>query len=138
MSALPIVAQGSRVPQANLVAFESMLSAADEATEFFMNTKSHAGEYATSDESATGVLNAVIDTIAALSNTQPPPRPCSRHTMVSWVSHTVLNIRDQAVARAVEANATTPPMNPEAIASCMELISKLNSSIGGLRSHQSV
>lgn len=119
----------TRLSAAELVKFESMLAAADDSIDACMNARS---ERCTepSETQAGELLRVAVDTVAALTNTTAPPSFESKSAVVAWISSAVLEMRNREVALAVAAGNTVS-LNPAAVGVCMELISKLNSAIGG-------
>jgi hypothetical protein len=83
-----------------------------------------------SGDLATGVLQAVVQAVAALTDATPPVSLQSKHSAVAWINSALPDMRNRAVDKAV-TNNFTHGMDPQSIATCMELVSNLNSVIGG-------
>ena len=132
LSHLPVAVHGqavSRLSQSELLQFEGMLATADDTLEACMIARSVC-RLPASDDTATGVLQAVIDAVCALTNAPPPTSLQSKHSAVVWINSALLEMRNRAVDKAV-TNNFTHGMDPQSITTCMELVSKLNSVIGG-------
>ena len=135
LSVLPISVHGqavSRLSQADLLQFECMLATADDSIDACMNARTErtGGRwlYEADDATAAGILQSVLDTISALTGEQTPIIQ-TRQSAVAWVSQSVLGLRDRAVDAAAQGNLATG-MNPSMVSACMELITKLNTTIG--------
>jgi hypothetical protein len=134
LSALPVAVHGgqamSRLSQADLLHFESMLATADNALETSMKSRAARRTIEYMEEgSAQEVLKSMADAVCALTNAPPPTSLTSKQDAVAWVYRALLPWRDRAVRDATQA-VSTPGMSAEALTACMELISKLNTTIG--------
>ena len=131
LAALPIATHGqavSRLSQADLLHFESMLATADDSIEACMRARARTAIPAR-DDSASAVLQAVVDAIAAVTDAPPPTNMASKTGAVAWVSSAIVEARDRAVRKATQ-NSMAPGMDPQTVGACMELISKLNNALG--------
>ena len=105
-----------------------MLRTADDALEASMNARA-AQQLPESEDGARAVLQAVVDTLTALTNSAPPTGLQTKQAAVQWVNSSVMEWRQKAIERATTANCG-PCMDPTTMATCMELITKLNATIG--------
>lgn len=131
LATLPIAVHGqavSRLSQADLVQFENMLATADDTVEACMRARA-APILPESNDSAHGVLQAMVNAVTAVTDAQPPGSMASKTSAVAWVSTAILQARDRAVQKATE-NSMAPGMDPHTVGTCMELISKLNNALG--------
>ena len=139
MSSLPMVVHTDatgRLSHSELLQFESLLSTADDAMASCMETRS---QYAllqntkdTDNNTSSAILHSVLETIGVLTG-ESVPVINTRHAAVAWVSQSILAMRNVAVETASQSKLT-PGMDPAMVASCMELITQLNTRMGGSHS----
>ena len=79
-----------------------------------------------------GNLHAVLAAVAAASHTStPPPLPtASKSELVTWTLLSITTARNEAVRVATEKNVV-PGMDSNHVATCMELMVRLNQAMGG-------
>lgn len=119
----------SRLSTSELVQFESLLSTADDTLDACMRARTEPSRNS-DDDSSKALFQVAIDTISALTNAPLPGSLSSKTDVVNWISRSVLEMRNREVELATRTNGTVG-MNPAAVAVCMELITKLNTAIGG-------
>lgn len=120
----------SRLSTADLAQFETVLATADEAIEACMNANASVHVPVT-DEGTVGVLKSVVNTVRAVTGATPPASLDSKEELCKWTARAIYEFRDRAVNAAVTNNLTRG-MPPEQMSACLELIEKLNRTIGGV------
>lgn len=136
LTALPVAVHHqavTRLSQAELVQFESMLATADDSIESVMRAREgmYDDELDDGDEAgARAIVQSMVEAMAALTETPPPVIFKDKTTAVNWVYRTMISWRDRDRQEVMKGNHV-PGMSAETIATCMELITKLNTSIGG-------
>ena len=86
----------------------------------------------TDNNTSSAILQSVLETIGVLTG-ESVPVINTRHAAVAWVSQSILAMRNVAVETASQSKLT-PGMDPAMVASCMELITQLNTRMGGSHS----
>ena len=132
LSALPVAVHGqavTRLSQAELVQFETMLATTDDTLEACMEARETRERWPASEEASRAVLQCMTDAICALTGVAPPTTLVNKHEAVAWLHRSLLQWRDSELDNASKRRRTNG-MNPAALLECMELISKLNSTIG--------
>lgn len=132
LSALPVAVHGqamTRLSQAELVQFESMLATTDDTLEACMEARETRERWPVEEGSSRAVLQSMTDAICALTGVAPPTTLVNKHEAVSWVHRSLLQWRDSEVDHASKRRRTNG-MDPASLLECMKLISKLNSTIG--------
>lgn len=135
LSTLPVIIHEqstARLSQTELTHFETMLATADDTLDACMAAR-RAPAFPDKEESTRAVLQAVVDTVAALTGASPP-LTLTPKTTVAWVSKAMLEMRDRSVA-AGPLGCESATVNLSTVSACMELISNLNAAIGGARRH---
>lgn len=109
-----------RLSDNELLQFEATLEATEAAIFTDLRARTPVCLSATD---ATHTLRAVVDTIAALTDTMPPTLE-SKRALVHWVATSIIQMRDKP-------SYMNAPMNPEAVRESLALIGKLNRVLGG-------
>jgi hypothetical protein len=132
LSALPIAVHGqavTRLSQAELVHFETMLATTDDTLEACMEARETSERWPEEEGSSRAVLQAMTNAICALTGVAPPSKLHTKRDAVAWVHRTMLDWRDLEVGNATKRRRTMG-MDPAVLVECMKLVSKLNSTIG--------
>ena len=134
LTTLPVAIHGQRVNRLGtdeLLRYESLLDTADDVVLCHMQAR-RAPRLPETGDQATATLVAVLQTVSALTSIPTPEHIDDKRTLVHWVATSVRAMRDEAVTRA-SATAGATSMHPEAMATSLELISKLNGLLSGAR-----
>jgi hypothetical protein len=134
MDTLPVKvhdATQARVSASELQRFETILDAADAACGAGPQYRRSVRGYDLPADDAEGKLNVVLGTVYALcGGALPPAVDASKNELLTWTTNSIVDARKAAV-HAVAANNLVPGMDPEHVAEHMELVRKLNRSLGG-------
>ena len=131
LTALPVAVHGqkvARISDANLTQFETLLDTADDA--ILASIAAHTPRSVPdSPDEATAVLLAVLKTIAATTDTEPPARLDNKRELIRWTAEAIVSRRDQAVHTAVK-HRLAQGLNPEILGQSLQLMTTLNAMLG--------
>jgi len=140
MNTLPVTVHtptlSRRSSVADLARFETVLDAADGAVAACMQSRVAAISPPPGDGTPAAELweslHAVLGAVAAASHTsiQAPLPTASKSELVTWTLLSITNTRNEAVRVATEKNVV-PGMDSNHVATCMELMMRLNQAMGG-------
>lgn len=131
LHALPVAIHGprtTRLSDAELLRFEAVLETADEAVEAYVEARTPQ-RLPASDSEAVALLRALVDVVVATTGVSPPSAMDNRRELVRWAMDSIVDARTHAVHQATRKNLA-PGMDPQHLATCMDLVAKLNGVIG--------
>jgi len=122
----------ARLSDAQRVQFEAVLETADDAVLACMQARQarQAPPAPVSTGDAAEMVQLMIKTVCAVTGAEAPATLDSKRAVVRWLSDSITRATETAVCKATQNNLA-PGMDPREVATCMELMTKLNTLMNG-------
>lgn len=140
MCSLPVATHPPTTPrmsEAEVLRFESMLEAADDAVQVCVEAQRKNSGWRTQEalcaDSADAHLVAVLEAVAAATGTTTPPPNAHAETdrcaLIQWTLESIMTMRNNTLKAARDEQRPPGTLDPAHMGPCIELVTRLNAAL---------